>query len=139
MLTDTDLIPHRHFGMPGGIQKHTLVYTVVMAGLLAAFFELSRIASLGAIFYLVMDIIIHWGVLRHLRDDVGAHPAILIIAIALDLAALIAFVWIKGSADLTIVVVAVVGIVAVFVFERFFLQRQRAGADQDACSESHHG
>ncbi|EAQ95807.2 APC family permease [Congregibacter litoralis] len=71
MLTDMDLIPHSHFGMPGGIQKHTLVYTVVMAGLLAAFFDLSRIASLGAIFYLVMDIIIHWGVFRHLRSDVA--------------------------------------------------------------------
>ena len=138
MLTDMDLIPHRHFGMPGGVQKHTLVYTVVMAGLLAAFYDLSRIASLGAIFYLVMDIIIHWGVLRHLRDDVGAHPAILIIAIGLDIAALIAFVWIKGSTDLTIIVVATVGIVGVFIFERFFLQGQRAGAGQDADSESHH-
>ena len=138
MLTDMDLIPHRHFGMPGGVQKHTLVYTVVMAGLLAAFFDLSRIASLGAIFYLVMDIIIHWGVFRHLRSDVGAHPAILIIAIGLDITALIAFVWIKGSTDLTIIGVAIVGIVGVFIFERFFLQGQRAGADQDADSESHH-
>lgn len=128
MLTDMDLIPHRHFGMPGGIQKHTLVYTVVAAGLLAAFFDLSRIASLGAIFYLVMDIIIHWGVLRYLRDDVGANPAILISAIALDLAALGAFLWIKGSADPTIVVIAIVGIAIVFAFERFFLQRQRAAS-----------
>lgn len=128
MLTDMDLIPHRHFGMPGGIQKHTLVYTVVAAGLLAAFFDLSRIASLGAIFYLVMDIIIHWGVLRHLRDDVGANPAILVSAIVLDLAALGAFLWIKGSADPTIVVIAIVGIAIVFGFERFFLQRQRAAS-----------
>lgn len=71
MLTEMKIIPHRHFGMPGAIQKHTLVYTVVLAGLLAAFFDLSRIAALGAIFYLVMDIGIHWGVLRKLRDDVG--------------------------------------------------------------------
>ena len=61
MLTDMNLIPHKHFGMPGNIQKHTLVYTVVLAAFLAAFFDLSRIASLGAIFYLVMDIVIHWG------------------------------------------------------------------------------
>ena len=54
MLTEMKLIPHRHFGMPGDIQKHTLVYTVVLAAALAAFFDLSRIASLGAIFYLVI-------------------------------------------------------------------------------------
>ena len=70
MLTDMNIIPHRHFGMPGGIQKHTLVYTVVLAAFLAAFFDLSRIASLGAIYYLVMDIAIHWGVWRHLKADV---------------------------------------------------------------------
>lgn len=132
MLTDMDLIPHRHFRMPGGIQKHTLVYTVIAAGLLAAFFDLSRIASLGAIFYLVMDIIIHWGVLRYLREDVGARPAILIIAITLDLAALGAFLWIKGSADPTIVVIAILGIAVVFGFERFFLQRQRAASSEEA-------
>lgn len=138
MLTDMDLIPHRHFRMPGGIQKHTLVYTVIAAGLLAAFFDLSRIASLGAIFYLVMDIVIHWGVLRHLREDVGANPGVLISAIAMDLAALGAFLWIKGSADPTIVVIAIVGIVAVFGFERFFLQRQRAASSETANTERGH-
>lgn len=58
--------------MPGGIQKHTLVFTVVLAALLAAFFDLSCIASLGANSYLVMDMAVHWGVLRHLRGDVDA-------------------------------------------------------------------
>nr|QQZ51122.1 hypothetical protein JKL49_08310 [Phenylobacterium glaciei] len=68
MLTEMRLIPHRHFGLPGeNIQKHLLVYTAAIASLLAVFFDLSRIASLGAIFYLVMDIAIHWGVFRHLR------------------------------------------------------------------------
>ncbi len=47
VLTDMRLIPHRHFGMPGSIQKHTLVYTVVIAAFLAAFFDLGRIASMG--------------------------------------------------------------------------------------------
>ncbi|CAN0586849.1 unnamed protein product, partial [Ectocarpus sp. 12 AP-2014] len=31
MLTDMEMIPHSHFGMPGPIQRHTLVYTVVIA------------------------------------------------------------------------------------------------------------
>ena len=30
MLTEMNLIPHSHFGMPGTIQRHTLVYTVVL-------------------------------------------------------------------------------------------------------------
>jgi len=125
MLTDMNIIPHRHFGMPGGIQKHTLVYTVVLAAFLAAFFDLSRIASLGAIYYLVMDIAIHWGVWRHLRDDVGARAWVLVTAIILDAVALIAFLVIKGGADPTIVAIAVVSIIAIFTFERFYLTQQR--------------
>ena len=111
MLTDMNIIPHRHFGMPGGIQKHTLVYTVVLAAFLAAFFDLSRIASLGAIYYLVMDIAIHWGVWRHLKADVGARAWVLVTAIILDALALIAFLVIKGGADPTIVAIAVVSII----------------------------
>ena len=30
MLTEMKLVPHSHFGMPGSIQKHTLVYTIVL-------------------------------------------------------------------------------------------------------------
>ena len=81
MLTNMKLIPHSHFGMPGRIQKHMLVYAVVLAIILAAFFNLTRIASLGAIFYLVMDIVVHWGVLRHLQKEVNAKAPIIIAAI----------------------------------------------------------
>jgi len=125
MLTNMNIIPHNHFGMPGDIQKHTLVYTVVAAGILAAFFDLSRIASLGAIFYLVMDIIIHWGVLRHLRKDVGASPVILISAVCLDLAALGAFLVLKAQSDPLIIIIAFAGMAAVFGFEKFYLSNYR--------------
>ena len=47
MLTELKVIPHSHFGMRGGVKDHTLVYTVVIAGFLTIFFDLSRIASLG--------------------------------------------------------------------------------------------
>jgi len=138
MLTSMNLIPHSHFGMPGTVQRHTLVYTVILAGLLAAFFDLSRIASLGAIFYLVMDITIHWGVLRYLRDDVGAIGWIILCAIALDLIVLAAFVILKGSADPTIVWFAAGSIVIIVLFEKFYLGRVReAGAD--AQGAAHHG
>lgn len=125
MLTDMRFIPHRHFGMPGELQKHMLVYTVVLAALLAAFFDLGRIASLGAIFYLVMDVIIHWGVLRHLRTDVGANSFILLAAIVLDLLALGAFLAIKAAIDPMIVVTALGAMAAIFAFEAFYLRRLR--------------
>jgi len=122
MLTDMNLIPHKHFGMPGTVQRHTLVYTVVAASLLAALFDLSRIASLGAIFYLVMDIIIHWGVFRHLRKDVGAASLVLVTAMVLDAFALTAFLILKWQADPAIVLIAASGVLIVFAFERFFLK-----------------
>ncbi len=125
MLTEMNLIPHKHFGMPGRIQKHTLVYTVVLAAFLAAFFDLGRIASLGAIYYLVMDIIIHYGVLRYLRKDVGARPWVLISAILFDLLALGAFIFIKANSDPMIVALAMGSMAAIFAFEHFYLRHRR--------------
>jgi len=125
MLTDMELIPHRHFGMPGRIQKHTLVYTVVIASLLTVFFDLSRIASLGAIFYLVMDVAVQWGVFRHLRREVQANVAVLLGAIALDAAVLGAFLVMKAQSDPLIIVVSIIGIGSIFVFEAMFLRLRR--------------
>ncbi len=137
MLTDMNLIPHRHFGMPGGIQKHTLVYTVIAAGLLAAFFDLSRIASLGAIFYLVMDIVIHWGVYRYLRDDVGAKAWILLAAIVLDLIVLAAFLTMKASSDPMIIVISLAGIASFFAFEKYYLSSLRDNDETKTNMEGH--
>ena len=123
MLTDMKMIPHRHFGMSGPILTHMLVYTVVLASLLAVFFDLSRIASLGVFFYLIMDMLVHWGVLRYLRQEIGANSAILLSAIAFDAIVLIAFTAMKLGSDPMIVLYAVVGITTVFVYERFFLSR----------------
>ena len=131
MLTDMELIPHRHFGMPGGIQTHTLVYAVVLAGRLAALFDLSRIASMGAVFYLVMDIAIHWGVFRHIHEEVDARRAVLATAIALDLVVLGAFVTIKAMADPLIIVVSTTAIAAIGAFEYVYLRKQRDGDPED--------
>tara|TARA_R110002096_G_scaffold425908_1_gene635005 strand:- start:783 stop:1136 length:354 start_codon:yes stop_codon:yes gene_type:complete len=81
MLTDMKLAPHSHFGMPGSVHQHVLVYTIALAMFLAVFFDLSRIASLGALFYLCMDIAVHWGVLRYLRKEIHANIFILSFAI----------------------------------------------------------
>ena len=122
MLTDMKLVPHSHFGMPGSIQKHTLVYTVVLGLLLTIFFDLTRIAALGIIFYLIMDIAVHWGILRHLRDDIGARLSILIIAIILDLIVLAGFVWIKIASDPMVVWVAAAVMLAILMMEVLFLR-----------------
>lgn len=125
MLTDMKLIPHKHFGMPGNIQKHMLVYVAVIAIVLTIFFDLSRIASLGAIFYLVMDIGIQWGILRNLRKEVKANSAIIITAILLDAIVLSAFLWIKSSTDITVIIVALVAMTLIFLGEKRFLKRSK--------------
>lgn len=124
MLTEMKLVPHRHFHMPGSIQKHTLVYTVVLGLLLTAFFDLTRIAALGIIFYLTMDIAIHWGVLRHLRQAVSANPAVLIAAIVLDLFVLGGFVWVKLTSDPLVLVVALITMIAILMAELIYLRHR---------------
>lgn len=122
MLTDMKLIPHKHFGMPGNIQKHMLVYVAVIAIVLTIFFDLSRIASLGAIFYLVMDIGIQWGILKNLKKEVKANSTIIIIAILLDVIVLSAFLWIKASTDIAVIIVALVAMTLIILGERWFLK-----------------
>lgn len=121
MLTDMKLVPHSHFGMPGSIQKHTLVYTMVLAMLLTIFFDLSRIAALGAIFYIIMDMAIHWGVFRHLRDEVEAKSSILITAFILDAIVLAALIWVKASSDMMVIWASLAGLLIIFAGERWFI------------------
>ena len=137
MLTDMEMIPHSHFGMRGPIQRHTLVYTVVIAATLAVLFDLGRIASLGAFFYLVMDMIIHWGVFRYRRADVGAFGIVLLTALALDAIVLAAFTVMKLQSDPMIVLYAAVGMIAVFAFERVYLSQWVAPQVAPAPAHAH--
>lgn len=123
MLTDMKMIPHSHFGMSGTIQRHTLIYTVVIASTLAVFFDLGRIASLGAFFYLVMDMVVHWGVFRFRRQQIGAAAPVLLTALLFDAGVLVAFTAMKLRSDPAIVAYAVSAIAAVFAFERVYLSR----------------
>ena len=130
MLTDMHLVPHSHFGMPGRIQKHTLVYTAVIAVALTIFFDLSRIASLGAIFYLVMDMAVHWGVYRRLRKDVGAKAPVVLTALVLDAIVLGAFFYMKATSDPLVLIVSVVGMAVIFGAEWWFICRQENTHDE---------
>ena len=122
MVTEMGLVPHSHLGMPGSIQKHTLVYTIVFAMLLTVFFDLGRIASLGAIFYIVMDIAVQWGVLRYLAADIGANRLIVIAAIVLDALALLALLVVKAGTDPVVIYASVIGLIFIFAGERLFLR-----------------
>ncbi|MBT8117863.1 MAG: APC family permease [Gammaproteobacteria bacterium] len=127
MLTDMKLIPHRHFGMPGRVQSHTLVYTACIAIVLTVFFDLGRIAALGAILYLVMDIAVHWGVLRYLRDTVGANVLVVGLAIGMDVVVLTGLLMVKLETDALIVAVAGALILLIYIAERVFLGRANPG------------
>ena len=133
MLTDMKLAPYRSFGLPGDTQAHTLVYTIVIATLLTIFFDLSRIASLGAIFYIIMDVAVHWGVLRHTRQEVKAKAWVLLTAISLDVVILGAFLAVKAQSDPLVLGIAAVGLVLIFGGEWWFL-RLRRGEEQGATS-----
>jgi amino acid transporter len=85
--------------LPNNPRHQSLIITAGLAIVLAAFLDLGQIASMGAILYLAMDIAIHWGVIRHLRDAIRANPFIPAIAIVLDLAVLGAFVAVKLRDD----------------------------------------
>ncbi len=131
MLVEMGLVPYRDVGIPGRRQYTTLTYTIVFATLLAIFFDLARIASLGAIFYLIMDMAIHWGVLRHLRRDIQASAWVLITALVLDAVVLAGFVWSKATTDPLILAFAAAGLILIFGGEWWHLSRQN-GDEHDA-------
>ncbi|MBC74991.1 MAG: amino acid permease [Halobacteriovoraceae bacterium] len=123
MLTKMEMVPHKHFGMPGGIQKHTLVYTAVLAGLMTVTFDVSRIAALGAFFYITMDILIHWGVLtRTDHSEVKVEKWVLKTSIGLDLLILFGLFYIKAKDDLTIIWIALVSMAVIYFYEKHFFK-----------------
>ena len=129
MTTDMKMIPHRNFGLPGGKRQHLLIYVGILAAVLAATLGLSAIAAIGIIVYLVMDLAIQWGVLRHLRRDVAAKAWILIAALVADSGALVAFVLVRGSQTPWVIVGAVIAMIAVFSFEAWYLRRHPTDGD----------
>ena len=138
MIVEMDLVPFKDLGIPGRRQYTTLVYTIVFAVLLAVLFDLSRIASLGAIFYLIMDMAIHWGVLTRVRKEIGANAAILMAALVMDAVVLAAFLWVKGGSDPLILGFAGVGLLVIFGGEWLYLRRrgERAAATSEQVDQS---
>ncbi len=104
-----------------GVSNPALILTVVFAITLTVLFDLTRIASIGAIFYLIMDIAIHWGLLRYLLKDVKAKPFIPICAILLDVVILGAFIQLKLVNDPLVVGVALIGFAVILIAQRLFM------------------
>jgi amino acid transporter len=99
-----------------------LVFTVSLAILLTILFDLTRIASIGAIYYLIMDIAIHWGLFRYLKKEIKFNPIIPVLAILLDIVILFAFIYLKNINDPFVLIVAGIGIVLIFLFQFLFMK-----------------
>ena len=104
------------------LKNPALIFTISLAILLTILFDLTRIASIGAIFYLIMDIAIHWGLFRHLKKEVKFNPIIPIIAILMDVIVLVAFIYLKYISDPFVLIVAAIGIALIFLSQYFFMK-----------------
>ncbi|MEX0914149.1 MAG: hypothetical protein WDZ57_04275 [Demequina sp.] len=122
MVTDMRMMPHRHFGLPGKVRHHVLLYIGISAAALAVALNLAQIASVGIIFYLVMDIAIQWGVLRHLHTEVNAKRWIVATALVVDAIALGAFVVVRATSDPWFIAGALAAVVVVFILEWWYLR-----------------
>lgn len=105
----------------GQSKNPALIFTVSLAMILTILFDLTQIASIGAIFYLIMDIAIHWGLFRYLRKEVNFKPIIPLVAIVMDSTILIAFIYMKYLIDPFVLIVALIGIVLIIISQRLFM------------------
>jgi amino acid transporter len=105
----------------GNFKNPALIFTVSLAIILTILFDLTRIASIGVIFYLIMDIAIHWALFCHLKEEVDFVPVVPIIAIIMDVAVLSAFLYVKYLSDPLVLIVAAIGIILMIISERFFM------------------
>lgn len=100
----------------------SLIVTVVLAITLTILFDLTRIAAMGAIFYLAMDIAVHWGLFRYLRKDLDFNPIIPLVALVFDVVILSAFLIIKFKSDPLVPIVSFIGIIIIVIAERVFMK-----------------
>ena len=108
-------------GMGSRVANPALMVTVLLAITLTILFDLTRIAAIGAIFYLVMDISIHWGLFRYLRKEIDFNPVIVLSAILFDTVILAAFFVLKFKSDPLVPIVSLFGIAMVIAAERLFM------------------
>ena len=71
----------------------------------------------------MIDTIIHFGVFRHQREEIGARGWVSLTAISLDAEVLAAFAKMNLQTDPLIVVIGLIGMAIVFLFVQAFLAR----------------
>jgi len=135
MLSKMKQIP----GLPLRFSNPALIFTVLLAITLTILFDLTRIAAIGAIFYLAMDIAVHWGLFRYLRKEIDFNPIITLLAILFDAVILIAFFVLKFKSDPLVPAVSIFGILIVILAERLFMRthtdsdgKMKMGMDNDS-------
>lgn len=118
--------------VPGLIKKKgistALIFTVLLAMTITILFDLTRIAAIGAIFYLLMDIAVHWGLVRHLRGTLDFNPIFPVIAIIVDVVILTTFVLLKLETDPLVIAVSVIGFVIIATAQKLFM-KSHTGSD----------
>lgn len=117
MLSEMKQLPSLYRGK----LSPALTITALLAILLTVLFDLTRIASIGAIYYLTMDLAIHWGLVRNLRDRVAFTTWIPVVALGLDGMILISFIVLKYRQDPLVIFVALVGFTAIVLTQRLFM------------------
>lgn len=132
MVTDMNMIPHRHLGMPGEVRHHILIYLGVLAAVLSVTLGMAQIAAVGIIFYLVMDMVIHWGVLTRVRSKVEARAGVVIAALIADAIVLGAFVVVRGQESPWQIIGAVIAVVIVFIWQHWYLARHPESSAEHA-------
>ncbi len=131
MLQDMKQAP----GLPGNVKHEPLLITAGLAIIVTVFFDLSQIASLGALLYISMDIAVHVGVIRHLSGDIGAKRWVPITAILLDVAVLVPFIMVKAQQDLLTLAVAATAALVIFLAQWWAVSRrgsESATTEQEA-------
>jgi len=117
--------------VPGLLKKKStspaLIFTVLLAMVITILFDLTRIAAIGAIFYLLMDIAVHWGLVRYLRGTLDFNPIIPVIAIIFDVVILTTFILVKFKTDPLVIAVSVIGFVIIVIAQKLFMKSHTDG------------
>ncbi len=132
MMSDMDEVPEVRVGRRLPFGNPPLVLTTAAAIVLTVAFDLTRIAALGAFAYLSLDLVIHWGHLRHLRGETGARRWPLVAALALDAAVLGGLVAYQGLNDPVVIVAFAVFAVLVAGGETTYMRRYSGAGSQSS-------
>ncbi|MGB3735737.1 MAG: APC family permease [Ilumatobacter sp.] len=134
MMSDMDEVPEVTIGRRLPFGNPSLVVTTAVAIVLTVAFDLSRIAALGAFAYLALDMVIHYGHLRHLRHETGAKPAPLIAAIGVDAIVFTGFFIYRIRTDWVVIAAFAAFAVLVAGGETIYMRRY---SDADGSMDDH--